>query len=238
MLCHYIRTDVLLGKFFEPFIFEEVPANDYSTSHVYLKEVELCDIYLGLYGNLYGYEDEEGISPTEREYDLAATLHKSRLIYIKSIGEEKRHPKETALIRKVERDIVRKTFVDVDGLRTSVYASLIRYLEEKEYIRWRPFDASNDNGATLEDLDEDKMKNFIHMARSKRNFPLPVETSPVSLLTHLDLIDDKGRLANAAVLLFGKKPQKYFITSEVKCVQFYGNVPGFQTSNLSRNNII
>jgi predicted HTH transcriptional regulator len=38
------------------------------------------------------------------------------------------------------------------------------------------------------------------------------------------LIDDKGRLANAAVLLFGKKPQKYFITSEVKCVQFYGNV--------------
>jgi predicted HTH transcriptional regulator len=97
-------------------------------------------------------------------------------------------------------------------------------LEEKEYIRWRPFDASYDNGATLEDLDEDKMKNFIHMARAKRNFPLPVETSPISLLTHLDLIDDKGRLANAAVLLFGKKPQKYFITSEVKCVQFYGNV--------------
>ncbi len=224
MLCHYIRTDVLLGKFFEPFIFEEVTANEYPTSHVYLKEVELCDIYLGLYGNLYGYEDEEGISPTEREYDLAALLHKSRLIYIKSIGEEDRHTKERALIRKVERDIVRKTFVDVDSLRTSVYASLIRYLEEKEYIRWRPFDASNDNDATLEDLDEDKMKNFIHMARKKRNFSLPVETSPVSLLTHLDLIDDKGRLANAAVLLFGKKPQKYFITSEVKCVQFYGNV--------------
>ena len=224
MLCHYIRTDVLLGKFFEPFIFEEVPANEYTTTHVYLKEVELCDIYLGLYGNLYGFEDEEGISPTEREYDLAASLHKSRLIYIKSIGEENRHPKETALIRKVERDIVRKTFIDIDGLRTSVYASLIRYLEEKEYIRWRPFDASNDNRATVEDLDENKMKNFIHMARSKRNFPLPVETSPISLLTHLDLIDDKGRLANAAILLFGKKPQKYFITSEVKCVQFYGNI--------------
>ena len=155
MLCHYIRTDALLGKFFEPFIFEEVPANEYPTSHVYLKEVELCDIYLGLYGNLYGYEDAEGISPTEREYDLAAELHKSRLIYIKSIDESNRHPKETAFIRKVERDIVRKTFVDMDGLRTSVYASLIRYLEEKEYIRWRPFDASYDNGATIDDLDED-----------------------------------------------------------------------------------
>ncbi len=152
MLCHYIRTDVLLGKFFKLFIFEEVPANEYPTNHVYLKEVELCDIYLGLYGNLYRYEDKEGISPTEREYDLAASLHKSLLIYIKSIGEEKRHLKGTALIRKVEQDIVRKTFVDIDGLRTSVYASLIRYLEKKEYIRWRPFDASCDNGATLKDL--------------------------------------------------------------------------------------
>ena len=46
----------------------------------------------------------------------------------------------------------------------------------------------------------------------------------MALLTQPDLIDDKGRLANAAVLLFGKKPQKFFITSEVKCVQFYGNV--------------
>lgn len=128
------------------------------------------------------------------------------------------------MIRKVEQDIVRKTFVDIDGLRTSVYASLIRYLEEKEYIRWRPFDASYDNGATLKDLDEDKMRNFIHMARSKRNFPLSVETSPEVLLTHLDLIDENGRLANAAILLFGKKPQKYFITSEVKYVQFYGDV--------------
>lgn len=224
MLCHYIRTDVLLGKFFEPFIFEEVPANEYPASHVYLKEVELCDIYLGLLGNLYGYEDKEGVSPTEREYDLATKLNKTRLIYIYSKEDLNRHSKETAFIRKVERDIVRKTFVDIDGLRTSVYASLIRYLEEKEYIRWKPFDTSNDNDATLDDLDENKMKNFIHMARLKRNFPLTVETSPTTLLTHLDLIDDKGRLANAAILLFGKKPQKFFVTSEVKCVQFYGNV--------------
>lgn len=184
----------------------------------------MSDIYLGLFGNKYGSEDAEGISPTEREYDLATLLHKFRLIYIKSIDEDKRQPKETAFIKKVEQDIVRKTFVDIDGLRTSVYASLIRYLEEKEYIRWYPFDASNDTGATLEELDENKMRNFIHMARVKRNFPLPVDTLPETLLKHLDLIDDKGRLANAAILLFGKKPQKHFITSEVKCVQFYGNV--------------
>jgi hypothetical protein len=46
------------------------------------------------------------------------------------------------------------------------------YLEEKEYIRWQPFDAAFDTNAKLEDLDEDKMHDFILQARAKRNFPL------------------------------------------------------------------
>lgn len=55
--------------------------------------------------------------------------------------------------------------------------------------------------------------------------PFIFEEVPANeLLTHLDLIDENDRIANAAILLFGKKPQKYFITSEVKCVQLYGNV--------------
>ena len=119
---------------------------------------------------------------------------------------------------------MRKTFVDVEGLRTSVYASLVRYLEEKEYIRWQPFDAAFDTNATLDDLDEDKMHEFIVTARAKRNFPLPENSTPTKLLTHLSLMDEKGRISNSAVLLFGKRPQKFFITSEVKCVQFFGNV--------------
>lgn len=224
MLGEYIRRDALLGKFFETFLFEDVPANEDSPQQVYLSEVEMSDIYLGLYGNKYGYEDAEGVSPTEREYDRAAELHKTRLIFIKSIDEDNRHPKESALIKKAERDIVRKTFVDAEGLRTSVYASLVRYLEEKEYIRWQPFDAAFDTNAKLEDLDEDKMHDFIVQARAKRNFPLSENSTPTKLLTHLSLMDEKGRISNSAVLLFGKRPQKFFITSEVKCVQFFGNV--------------
>lgn len=224
MLGEYIRRDALLGKFFETFLFEDVPAGEASPQQIYLGEVEMSDIYLGLYGNKYGYEDAEGISPTEREYDRAAELHKTRLIFIKSFDEEHRHPKELALIQKVERDIVRRTFVDTEGLRTSVYASLVRYLEEKEYIRWQPFDAAFDTNATRADLDEDKMHDFIVTAREKRGFPLAENSSPRKLLTHLSLMDERGRISNSAVLLFGKRPQRFFITSEVKCVQFFGNV--------------
>lgn len=224
MLDQYIRTDALLGKFFQTFLFEDVPANEASPQQVYLSEVEMADIYLGLYGEKYGYEDAEGVSPTEREYDRAAKLHKTRLIFIKNIDEKNRHPKETQLIRKVERDIVRKNFVDMEGLRASVYAALVRYLEEKEYIRWQPFDAAFDTNATLDDLDEEKMHDFILQAKAKRGFPLSENSTPAKLLTHLSLMDEKGRIANSAILLFGKRPQKFFITSEVKCVQFFGNV--------------
>ena len=75
----------------------------------------------------------------------------------------------------------------------------------------------------MADLDEDKMRDFIYAARRKRNFPLALETPPEKLLIHLDLLDVDRRLKNAAILLFGRKPQKFFITSEVKCIQFFGN---------------
>jgi predicted HTH transcriptional regulator len=41
-------------------------------------------------------------------------------------------------------------------------------------------------------------------------------------LSHLSLIREE-RVTNAAILLLGKKPQKFMITSSVKCCQFYGN---------------
>ena len=135
MLSHYIRTDVLLGKFFEPFIFEEIPAVNQSPEQVYLGEVERCDLYLGLIGCKYGYEDAEGVSPTEREYDLADKLGKYKLIFINSTTEQTRHPKEAAFVSKIERSVVRKTFSNMESLRAAVYAALVRYMEEKEMSR-------------------------------------------------------------------------------------------------------
>lgn len=65
MLFDYLTSDALLGRFFEPFIFEKVPASDHSATTVYLTEVEECDVYLWLFGKDYGYQDKEGVSPTE-----------------------------------------------------------------------------------------------------------------------------------------------------------------------------
>ena len=219
-LCDYIRQDALLGRFFIPFIFEELPAINISAQEAYLTEAGQCDIYLGLYGERYGYEDEEGISPTEREYDVATQQHKHRLIYLKNVPA--RHPKEERFIHKVEQDVVRKSFSGYDELRTAVYTSLVRYLEEKEYLRLLPFDATFHRTATLNDIDPAKVELFVNLAHDRRNFPIPFSAGIPKILTHLNLMAEDGRLTNSALLLFAKDPQKFFLTSEVKCAQFYG----------------
>ena len=221
-LAEYIRTDALLGRFFEVFIFEEMPAKSQSTVQVYLGEVEQADIYLALMGANYGYEDAEGVSPTEREFDLATKLHKDRLIFIKRLDKEQRNTKETNFIRKAEQCVVRKSFGDYEELRSAVYASLVRYLEENEYLRLLPFDATLHPTATLADIDVDKVDIFVERARKKRAYPLSMDAGVERVLKSLNLMDD-GRITNAALLLFSKEPQRFFPTSEVKCVQFYTN---------------
>jgi len=88
----YLLGDALLRRFFECFLFEEVPAADRRADEVYLDEVERCDIYLGLFGNDYGYEDGEGVSPTQREFEEATKFHKHRLIFVKGADDSQRHP--------------------------------------------------------------------------------------------------------------------------------------------------
>lgn len=223
LLHDYILADPLLGRFFEPFLFERLPATDQRLDAIYLKEVENSHIYLGLFGKSYGFEDANGISPTEREFDKATELHKTRLIYLTKDDAHERHSKENALIQNAQAFLVRKQFSTIDELKFSVYASLVNYLIDKEIIRTGPFDATLNPKATLDDIDENKVRIFVQVARSNRGFPLQ-EFAPIQdILTHLNLSNGQ-RVTNAAVLLFGKEPQRFFINSEVRCAHFHGHI--------------
>jgi predicted HTH transcriptional regulator len=196
-----------------------MPALNSSPSAVFLNVVENCDIYLGLFGELYGYEDSDGVSPTEREFDAATANNKVRLVYIKQ--SDKREHKEELLIEKAESVIVRKGFNTPDELRTAVYASLVYYLLENEYIRTTPFDATLHPEAAITDLNEDKIRDFADEAYGRKRFPFDKNTDIIKILTHLDLIKGE-KVSNAALLLFSDRPQRYFITSEVRCAHFHG----------------
>lgn len=91
-----------MRRFFDVFLFEDLPASDRRPDALYLDEVEQSDIYVGLFGNDYGTEDQEGISPTEREFDQATTSRVHRLIFVKGTNDSIRHPKMRALISKAQ----------------------------------------------------------------------------------------------------------------------------------------
>ena len=222
LLADYIRKDALLGVFFDVFLFEEVEACDKTPQGVYLGEVETSDIYIGLLGQKFGHETETGVSATECEYDLATKLGKTRLVFIKDVA--RREPKEARFIAKVQNDVTRKMFSDFGSLRLGVYSALVRYLEQKGYVRTTPFDASYDTGLTMDDVDDNKVVEFLKRARAAKKLTIPAEADAQWILDKLDAVSSDGRLSNAAVLLFAKEPQRKFIASEVKCLQYWGNV--------------
>ena len=56
----FIRSDATLSRYFDVFLFEDQPAQTRSPTDLYLDEVERCNVYVGLFGVRYGYEDAEG----------------------------------------------------------------------------------------------------------------------------------------------------------------------------------
>ena len=152
---------------------------------------------------------------------LLYLFEKFRLIYVKGSDDDKRHPKMRSLVDDAAENLIRTCINSPEELIGAVYASLVKVLEDRELIRFSPFDATYCRNATLEDLDNDKISRFLGLARRGRSFPLSENTASFEVLAHLNLLD-KGRPSHAAVLFFGKLPQRFLITSEVKCAHFHG----------------
>jgi len=79
-------------------------------------------------------------------------------------------------------------------------------------------------GAKLGDIDEEKIKRFLQKAKFERRLNINPEISIKEALERLNLIK-KNKLTNAAVLLFGRNTQKYFLSAEVRCARFKGVEP-------------
>ncbi len=116
----FVETDALLGRYFSVFLFEDIPASGGRLDEVYLDEVDSCALYIGIFGNDYGFEDSEGISPTEREFDRAGAMGKERLIFVKGSDDRARHSKMAALVSKAGAQLIRRRFVDVPDLISAV----------------------------------------------------------------------------------------------------------------------
>ena len=81
------------------------------------------------------------------------------------------------------------------------------------------FDSQICERATIADIDEEKIKWFLRKVKEERNLDIKPTISPKEALRKLNLLVD-NKLTKAAILIFGKIHQKYFIQSEVRCARF------------------
>jgi predicted HTH transcriptional regulator len=220
-LAEYIRGDALLRKHFEVFRFEELPPTDRRPGDLYLDAVDRADVYVGLFGVDYGSEDEEGCSPTEREFDRATQRGLNRLVFVKGGPNIDRDPKMESLIRRVQTELIRRRFSDISDLIAPLYASLIEHLEREGVIATRPLDAAAHPDASLDEISPDRIQRFLARARAARNYAVDPGVPVAEALAHLKMLD-RDRPSNAALLLFGKDTQERFPSAEMKCMHFHG----------------
>lgn len=82
------------------------------------------------------------------------------------------------------------------------------------------FDYQVQPGATLNDIDTDSLYGFLETANSIRNLNENLLLPPDIVLQKLDLMAE-SEITKAAVLLFGKQPEKFFADHfEIKCGKF------------------
>jgi ATP-dependent DNA helicase RecG len=217
----FVEGDPLLSRFFTVFLFEDLPAGDRRADTVYLSEVEQSAVYVGIFGDEYGFEDDEGISPTEREFERATIAGKPRLIFVKGTNSRNCRPKMLKLIDKAGQQLIRRRFCSIDELKAELYASLVDFLESTGAIQTRPFEDRPCPDATLDEVDGSAVTSFVRLARVERQFPLSARAQTVDVLAHLHLVRD-NRPTNAAILLFGREPQRFLPASEVRCMHFHG----------------
>jgi len=204
-----------------PSALEDIPAGDRQPEDIYLDEVEQRDIYLAILGNDYGWKNEDGKSPTELEFDHATKTHRERLVFIKGNNDKAREPDMAKLVSRAGRQVTRRRFSDTPGLIREVYASLVECLENRGVLRTTPFDDSVCDGATLRDIDKAQVTAFVETAEATGRLKLKGSRAQKAVLQNFNLLRD-GEPTNAAILLFGKNPRRFFNNAQVHCFHFHG----------------
>lgn len=98
---------------------------------------------------------------------------------------------------------------------------LKRIILEQKQTKW---DEEICEGATLNDINEEKVERFLRKAKFERRLEIDPTISVKEALKRMDLIK-RNKLTNATILLFGKNPQQFFMQSEVRCARFKGTEP-------------
>lgn len=84
------------------------------------------------------------------------------------------------------------------------------------------YDSQVCKGAGVGDISKEKLIAFVKKAREERGLGIKPNASVPDILNKLKLTIKDKKITNAAVLLFGKDPQQFFVQAELKAIRFRG----------------
>ncbi|MCK4398855.1 MAG: putative DNA binding domain-containing protein [Methanophagales archaeon] len=100
-------------------------------------------------------------------------------------------------------------------------AVMVEVKESGERVYW---DEQICEEASLDDIGEEKIRQFLRKAKYERRLEIDPDILVKEALERLSLI--KGdKLTNASILLFGKEPQKFFLQTKLRCARYKGTTP-------------
>ena len=103
----------------------------------------------------------------------------------------------------------------------------------------RSWDDITNERATLDDIDRKAIDYFLKKGTEAQRIPESErDVSTKDVLESLGLLDDNGNLKNAAVLLFGKNPQKFFPSAVFKIGRFGKDEADLMFQDVIEGNII
>jgi len=93
--------------------------------------------------------------------------------------------------------------------------------------------------ATVDDLDREAIDFFLRKGiQAGRIDPSEANATTTTVLQNLNLVDDEGHLKNAALLLFSKKPGRYFAGTEFKIGRFHSSMADLVSQEMIEGSII
>ncbi len=115
-----------------------------------------------------------------------------------------------------------KVFVRVG--RTNQRATTEKIKQLLNASRTYDWDSRGSTDFSIAEISLKKLRTFLLTAEEERSSFYDDRKDVKTILKKLKLL--KGpRPVNAALLLFGKEPQKYFLNSKLRCARFLGNEP-------------
>ncbi len=233
-----IAENNFLSSHFEVEMWEEFPPMAVPSRKAYIEKMKECDIYIGLFGNEYGTPEEDGLSPTEREYRQAKADGKYILVFLKGKADAERDHKLKELLKefKGHRGYSYKRFENYIELKDWARKGLVHYLKKEHSIDLPVGKTVSELAKPSFNYDRQPVMNASQDDISLRAAELFFKSTGPKLKSKAEIIERLKKrnmlkfIANqnifvptvAGLLIFGKDPESHLHQSKIKANAYQG----------------